>query len=425
MGLAGAKKQDWVRPVGAGVPSNSARAGYLPLSLDRVPLAAMKNIDIFVRAAAESGQESFALFRASAIDFTDLHRQRLVQAGVKFIYIPVAQQSAFRRQREASLLDLASDATMAGSVRAEIVYETSVELVNELLSEPDLASQSPRLRQVSRAITMLVLNDPGSFSHLFAASHHDFYTATHMVNVGTWMVPLAYAMGYRDMEELSHICQAGMLHDIGKMSIPAEILNKEGKLSTAEWDLVRRHPQLGYEHLCKCEDVDPLVRTVALEHHERMDGRGYPRKLRGEQIHPVSRICAVVDSFDAMTALRPFRQHSVTIDDAMKRIIEETPLKYDMKAMTAWADLLHAADKLAGPSPLSGAVAAAHHGRLQQRFRINCPARVHILQEGADGLHELAGLQAVVHNISRSGLGILSQTRVEPGERTRVFLLGE
>src|SRR5205814_1575311 len=70
-----------------------------------------------------------------------------------------------------------------------------------------------------------------SFSHLFSASHHDFYTATHMVNVATWMVPLAYALGTHDAEQLNRICQAGMLHDIGKIFIPGEVLNKAGKLS--------------------------------------------------------------------------------------------------------------------------------------------------------------------------------------------------
>jgi hypothetical protein len=83
---------------------------------------------------------------------------------------------------------------VAISVKSEIVYETAVELVNELLSEPDLAGKSPRLEKVSRAVTTLVLNDPTAFSHLFAASHHDFYTATHMVNVATWMVPLCHGL---------------------------------------------------------------------------------------------------------------------------------------------------------------------------------------------------------------------------------------
>ncbi len=334
----------------------------------------------------------------------------------------MGQQSKFREQTEERLLAVAGDQSTAISVKSDIVYETSVELMNELLSEPDMIGKSPRLEKISRAVTTLVLNDPSSFSHLFAASHHDFYTATHMVNVATWMVPLAYAMGYHDTDELNHICQAGLLHDIGKMFVPTEILNKKGRLSEAEWAQIQKHPELGCEHLAKFGKIHPLVHTITLEHHERMDGTGYPRKLRGDQMHRISKIAAVVDSFDAMTAFRPFKERTMSVEEALNLIERETPQKYDPEVVQAWVKMLRSAEKQ--QTPVAARKEAGNGERKYSRFAINCPARIHVIETHDGQSSEQPGLQAVAHNISRAGIGLLSQTPVQPGEHIRIYLSG-
>jgi HD-GYP domain-containing protein (c-di-GMP phosphodiesterase class II) len=419
------RKQDVILSGGFGTSTNSARAGYLPVCMNRLPLGSLDGIAIYLRSGSDpKGKDTFTLLCGENIPFSDRHRERLTAAGVKFVYIPMAQQARFREQTESRLLETAADQTVAVSVRSELIYETSVELVNELLSEPDLSSKSPRLEKVSRAITTLVLNDPTAFSHLFAAAHHDFYTATHMVNVATWMVPLAYAMGHHDVDELNHICQAGLLHDLGKIYIPAEILNKKGRLTTAEFAQIQQHPQAGCQHLEKYEGIHPLVYAVTREHHERMDGTGYPRRLKGEQIHAVSRICAVVDSFDAMTAFRPFKERTMSVAEAMDVIVKETPSKYDPKVVQAWVGLLQAAEKIASPHSDNGGQGISR--RAYERFPINCPARLHVMEQAADGIwQERLGLQTVAHNISRAGVGMLTQKPIHPGEHVRVYMLGQ
>jgi HD-GYP domain-containing protein (c-di-GMP phosphodiesterase class II) len=428
--------QDVVLSGGFGKSSNSARAGYLPICLERAPLDAFENIAVYLRSpdpkdkaaagAATAVAETFRLYCSANIKFSIEHRERLRSNGTKFVYIAMADHARFREQTEASLMKTVNDPSLGVSIKSEIVYETSVELVNELLSEPDLGAKSKRLEQVSRAITTLVLNDPTAFSHLFAASHHDFYTATHMVNVATWMVPLAHAMGYHSTSDLNKICQAGLLHDVGKVHVSAEILNKKGKLSNEEWAMIKRHPDLGCEHLSKFEGIDPLVFAVTREHHERMDGSGYPRGIRGDQMHPVSRICAVVDSFDAMTAFRPFKERSMTVSQALSIIKSETPGKYDEMVVDTWLNLLQAAERegvLSEPVKLEG----DSQSRKFPRFPIHCPARLHLLETGPtpEELVEKPALQVIAHNISRGGAGFVSQQMVRPGERARLYLTGE
>src|SRR4051812_10305223 len=327
--------QDLLRSGGFGRSSNSARAGFIPIALDRIPVAALKGIPVFVKTRPEDeGAETahpskpeswFRLYRTADVRFTEAHRQRLIDNGVRFVYLRMTDQTKFRLQTEENLKDVATDRALAISERSALVYETGVQLVNELLAEPELLMRSPRLEQVSRAITTLVMNHPNAFSHLLAASHHDFYTATHMVNVATWMVPLAFEMGIHAPEELNRLCQAGLLHDIGKITVPESVLNKPGTLDAAEWDQLRRHPVAGVEYLQRFGGVHPTVLSVTRQHHERLDGSGYPDGLRGDQIDMASRICAVVDSFDAMTAFRPFKDKTLPVEQALKILQDETP----------------------------------------------------------------------------------------------------
>lgn len=416
---------------GAGLSHNSARSGYLPVALRCVPSQAFRDIAVYLRTQAGDADDArdagFSLYRAATVEFTEADRERLLDSNRRFVYIRISDQTRFREQTERCITTTAADPVQAVSERSEIIYETSVELVNELLTDPDLNKHAPRLQDMSKAITTLVLSDSRAFSHLFAAAHHDFYTATHMVNVATWMVPLAYALGHRDPVELGRICQAGLLHDLGKVFVPEPVLNKQGRLSSDDWTTIRKHPVLGGAHLRSFESADELVVTVAREHHERLDGSGYPRGLRGEQIHRVSRICAVVDSFDAMTALRPFKQTTMSVTDAILTLKAETPGKYDPKVMDAWLVLLNKVNdsELAPAADVDEAGTKPEDRRRNKRFNCQCPARIHVLHEvKGGGWHEAPGVQVTMHSVSRFGLGLLSPMVLRAGEHVRIYLMG-
>jgi HD-GYP domain-containing protein (c-di-GMP phosphodiesterase class II) len=421
------EEQERVASGGSGISTSSSRAGYLPVPLTSVPAVAFEGLGIYLRSNRPGDRASpFTLYRARDIRFTVEDRERLLNSGVKFVYISMADQARFREQTEAKLEATVADPKIAISAKSALVYEASIELVNELLSDPDLARLSPRLETVSRAITNLVINNPTAFSHLFATSHHDFYTATHMVNVATYMVPLAHKLGYRDAEVLNQVCQAGLLHDIGKLYVPEDVLNKAEKLSPEDWALLRKHPEMACSHLEDYDGIAPVILTVARQHHERLDGSGYPAGLHGDEIHPFSRICAVVDSFDAMTALRPFKKRSLTISEALAILKEDTPQKHDPDIVTALSELLSA-----GRNPAPSVKSALKNAdvltdpadrRQYPRYRFNCPARLHIVDCGTDRRRERPGHQVVAHSLSRSGMGVLSQMPVPVGEYVHIYL---
>ena len=134
----------------------------------------------------------------------------------------------------------------------------------------------------------------------------DEYTYMHSVAVCALMVSLGRQLGLDDTE-----CRdaglAGMLHDLGKAAMPQEILNKPGKLTDQEFDIIKTHPTRGYEMLLEGANVSEGAKDVCLHHHERYDGTGYPHKLAGDKISLLARMGAVCDVYDAVTSDRPYK----------------------------------------------------------------------------------------------------------------------
>jgi putative nucleotidyltransferase with HDIG domain len=135
----------------------------------------------------------------------------------------------------------------------------------------------------------------------------DNYTYMHSVAVCALMVSLSRQLGLDEQQTLD-AGMAGLLHDIGKMAMPVDVLNKPGKLTDAEFDLIRKHPLRGHEMLKQSAGVPAVALDVCLHHHEKMDGSGYPMKLEGNKISLQARMGAVCDVYDAITSTRPYKE---------------------------------------------------------------------------------------------------------------------
>ena len=134
----------------------------------------------------------------------------------------------------------------------------------------------------------------------------DEYTYMHSVTVSALMINLARELDFTE-EKVREAGMAGLLHDIGKMAIDDSILNKAGRLTDAEFASMRQHPERGHSVLRKDDTLSALVMDVALHHHEKMDGTGYPHRLSGDEITLLARMGAVCDVYDAVTSDRPYK----------------------------------------------------------------------------------------------------------------------
>jgi PAS domain S-box-containing protein len=164
----------------------------------------------------------------------------------------------------------------------------------------------------------------------------DAYTAGHQRRVTNLARSIAQEMGMSE-SDVDGLRMAGVIHDLGKISVPAEILSKPGKLTPLEFSLIKIHPQTGYDILKNIDFQWPIAQIV-LQHHERLDGSGYPHGLMGEDILQEAKILAVSDVVEAMSSHRPYRA-TLGIDMALDEITSNRGILYDASIVDTAVDL--------------------------------------------------------------------------------------
>lgn len=171
-----------------------------------------------------------------------------------------------------------------------------------------------------------------------AIEGRDSYTGGHVERVSTYAEALARELGWSE-KEISEVRLAGILHDVGKVCIPDGVLNKSGKLTPGEWQIMKSHPEVGSQILQPLKHL-PLILDGVRHHHERYDGYGYPDGLAREEIPEIGRLLAVVDSFDAMTSHRPYRK-GMKHEKAMAILQEGAGSQFDPQMVQAFLVSAH------------------------------------------------------------------------------------
>jgi putative two-component system response regulator len=164
----------------------------------------------------------------------------------------------------------------------------------------------------------------------------DPYTAGHQRRVAALAGAIATQMGLPE-DRIDELRMAGIIHDLGKIAVPAEILSKPGRITEAEFNMIKCHPQAGYDILKDIEFPWPIAQII-LQHHERMDGSGYPQGLSGDDILMEARILAVADTVEAMASHRPYRP-ALGIDKALEEISKNKGILYDLEVADACIEL--------------------------------------------------------------------------------------
>jgi len=159
-----------------------------------------------------------------------------------------------------------------------------------------------------------------------ALEERDYETSEHIKRMKNFSLKIGKFLNLSE-NELNELSLVATLHDIGKIAIPDNILKKPDKLSSEEWEIIKKHPEIGYRIASSSVELKAIAEAI-LAHHERWDGKGYPRGLKGDQIPLVSRIIAIIDSFDAMISDRPYRK-AMSINEAKSELIKCSGSQFD------------------------------------------------------------------------------------------------
>lgn len=198
---------------------------------------------------------------------------------------------------------------------AQKIHHTGNELIHSFID--DIRMRRPvdtraTKQLVSRCVDS-ILHVPDALMWMTNLKHRDEYTAEHCLNVGIMAIAFGRHLGL-NIEELNQIGLCGMMHDLGKIRIPKDILNKPGRLNEDEMRIMQTHTVNGMLLLTASRDIDHGAVEVAYNHHERLDGKGYPRKISGKKISLYTRLVAIVDMYDAITSNRVYQTGRPHID---------------------------------------------------------------------------------------------------------------
>ncbi len=214
------------------------------------------------------------------------------------------------------------DNSLDSKTKARAVYENSLSLMSRLLESPTTENITASKGAI-KSVTDLILRDDETAHNMLLITSHDFYTYTHSVNVGIYSIMLAKELFlHSDDHDLEELGAGFFLHDLGKVNVDPAIINKPGRLTDEEMNQMRTHPYQGYKILKAANELSEECEYIVLQHHERYDGKGYPKRLKGDEIHIYGRICCLADVFDALTAERSYKE-SMSKFDALKLMRDE------------------------------------------------------------------------------------------------------
>ncbi|WP_246771647.1 HD-GYP domain-containing protein, partial [Pseudomonas syringae] len=241
--------------------------------------------------------------------------KRIQQSGTKEVWIETGKSRVVTPQTSAaSAAPSASEDTTPASLetevlRARLICGRARDAVMSMFTEARMgrAMDVGNVQLLVEEISNSILRHPHALISLSRLKTSDEYTYMHSVAVCALMVALAKRMGMPD-DQVREAGVAGLMHDVGKMMIASAVLNKPGRLTRDEFEIIKAHPELGVKILMDTQPVAASVIDVCLHHHEKVDGSGYPHGLKGDQISIFARMGAVCDVYDAVTSDRPYKK---------------------------------------------------------------------------------------------------------------------
>ena len=296
----------------------SPLAGYVAVQVRTLRSTKIDAVDLFMQYEAD-GEPRLYCKAGSHPD--EAQFAELDSAGVENLYVRSGDFASFSNNLYESIDSILQEPLIHSADKFAALQLAVAIAVEQTLRLVDCSKFCALAKKVGDDLGSLFAKGDVLPSELFRLARHDFTSFTHVTNVAGYCVILAQKLGFTDQEDLRKIATAAMLHDLGKRTIPARILTKTGELTNDERFLVESHPTRGYVELCQDHSFDFGQLMMVYQHHEHVDGTGYPVQILKDEIHPWARILSIVDVFDTMTARRPNRARH----DTGKRAGVSTP----------------------------------------------------------------------------------------------------
>lgn len=305
----------------------------------RVPLKLYKDGDILETDIYLNYQGNFLLYRPKKSKWTQVDTQKLTEFGAKELYIRCHSDQEHFKFLESNLTRVLNSQQSTVKEKAVVLHQVATNIAEGMFTNPNSSEAFAQSKHVVKHTMDLIAKDSQAFFDMISLSSHDVYTYTHCVNVMTFTIGLLNALGFTDKKILEESAIGAFLHDIGKSRVPIDVLNKPAPLTPEEWKVVKRHPEFGLDILHN-RPVPARSKEIIVQHHEKINGIGYPYGLRGNQIQMASQVVAICDAYDAMTSNRCY-QRAKTPFEAFLIITQEMKGHFPSRVVETFIQLLN------------------------------------------------------------------------------------
>jgi HD-GYP domain-containing protein (c-di-GMP phosphodiesterase class II) len=310
-------------------------AGLIPISVATLQPNSAVGLDLFF---FPPGSSHPVLFRAGHFPLTERDLARLAESSVTRLFILCEERDRYQTYLRNTLDSLFERGDEPFQARVKTLNELVRDMLSGSFSTGDTGAIVQDAQELGPRAVRLLTSEPELLHDVLRVLHHDYATFTHSANVCYYAVALGRALRYGN-EDLEQISVGGLLHDLGKLEIDPRILNKDDKLTEFELRQVRRHPLIGFRKLCRRQDLSFGQLMMVYQHHEKLDGTGYPVGSVGQEIHHWARLCTVVDVFEALTSVRPYRQ-PYSHEAAIRVMEREMSTTFDPEMLECWKQLI-------------------------------------------------------------------------------------
>ena len=305
------------------------------VDLDSLVIDTILDFELYSRAH----NDKFVLFRGNQSQFTFEHRDQLLANGIQTLYVSEQDQDNYGKYIEKNISRLVMDPTVPATEKANLMYSVSKGVLLDAFANPRSGDIVKRTEEIMTPMVYLITRGKESLHNLISIMSHDYYTFTHSINVCVFTVALANQIGLDDKKDLHDLATGALLHDIGKSEIPKEILTKSGPLTPEEFEVMKTHVVLGEKILSEKSHMNAQRMLAVSLHHERADGKGYPRGLISDDIHIHGRIAAIADCYDAMTTKRSYANAKPGFE-ALQLMMGKLKEGFDQELLRSFTGLL-------------------------------------------------------------------------------------
>jgi len=279
---------------------------YTSISGDALLEGTEVEFDLFLRADA-GASSNYVLYCRSGEDLSPERREELLSKHADRLCISTEDIDKYIEYQEKNLKTIVNDENKSTREKSGIVYQVATKVVADLLENPKSGKNMERVSEWVTNTVSHIIQDDNTFSTLLGVSSHDYQIYTHSVNLSVLGLLFGKHLSFKE-DELARIGSGMLLHDIGKLAIPLNVVNKPGHLTGEEFKAMKKHPKAGLEILEHRSNVNVLSLKIVIQHHENYDGTGYPYGISGDDIHLFGRIARVIDVYDAMTSKRSYAE---------------------------------------------------------------------------------------------------------------------